>query len=679
MRSSFKTVLYVFEAESNLDLLIQRNRAQTVAKYVLCPLTTDLDFVNAVADRISSQLSPNTNIVPFATHFNQKALDIRDSFIKFISDLGNTRICKGENLKEYFKPADKGFSLWWLSLISAKNPVHSDSFHNLVKLLTIVEIINQHKCDEIWLDIASREVSLSLSDYAVAAGRTAWDLRGHKNDSEVLTILTEMWSALVYFKDFMAQVIWSKTSMSRWKERKKKLETIRWLLVTYFPFVDREKWRDQQFVDKYYEPLQMALEKRGKEQIAWLGIGVDTEGFGFRNTVQMGQRVNQWGNTFFWAEEWLKLWDIREIIGLYVRSLLRFLRRRSFFSEIRYQDGAISIKLWPLFKNDWYRSFCGTVLLQGILFYNIFRRVLGCLGTGTIVTYIAEMHAWEKALNIAARERPGLKTIGIQHTQVPLFLLNYFYHNTELADSDYVQTVPKPDYLACVGSIPMMLLEKNGWPTRNLFRLGAIRFQHYKELLANPIPWTKRDKVAIVALTIDSKAAREVLSLVYEAFHGRQGYKIVIKGHPFRPVPPLATSLGIELNRPPFEIVDVPLMEVLPRARVMIVAGSSASLEALACGCAVVIPRLASVVDLSPLSGVTDLPVYADNAQELRQVVDGIMAARESPISFDKCYELIHEYFDLLDSDEEFLGRLETRLASEESVAREKVPGASVR
>lgn len=439
--------------------------------------------------------------------------------------------------------------------------------------------------------------------------------------------------------------------------RKEVLKNSRFLFVTYFPFFDEEQLKRGRFIDKYYQPIQNALERK-QERFAWLALIVRTDDFDWGKSIALGRQVNEWGYSLYFFDEWLTLQDFFAIFGQHIRLSTKFLSKVPIISrEFNYPDTDRNI--WQIFKKDWYNSFCGMTLFQGLAYHRLFNRIFSRLRKNTVVTYIAEMHAWEKALNIAAREKKGLKVIGIQHTIVPLLLLNYFNHKTELRFPDGPSTVPKPDYLACVGKIPVKLFRDSGWEEKRVFVLGAIRFQHYKKCLKRKTPWRDRENKVVVALSISPEESKEVLFYVYHAFKDQKKYRVIIKGHPFCPVRPLVESLGIRLDKNVFKIVETPLSELLPAAKAMIVTESSATLESIACQCPVIVPLLPNMVDMNPLSGISDLPIYVTSPEELKIVVEKIMGGKKSHLSFEECKTFIENYCEFPDSDEVFLKRLE--------------------
>ena len=645
-------ILYVFDETAKWGQYFHIDKEST--KIFLCPLTVNQGCISTIAEKLRAKTKGDIIPLNFPKLFNEKAFSMRDEYLQFVAEFAEKKFLDGENLKEFFR--SKNFSTWWFSLIAEKNTLKSDSYHKLCQFLTILDIQKKYSCDEIWLDISDPELTQSVISQEKIGGFTSRVSRNSRSKSDSALIMSNFVKTFGYFLLSLLRFLKIKTKMRRLNARKEILKNSRFLLVTYFPFFDEKQLERGKFIDKYYQPIQNALERK-REQFAWLALIVRAPDFDWGKSVALGRQINEWGYPLYFSDEWLTLRDLFAIFGQYTRLSTKFLSKLPTISR-EFNCPDTDRNVWQIFKKDWYNSFCGITLFQGLAYHRLFNRAFSQLRKNTTITYVAEMHAWEKALNMAAREKKWLKVIGVQHTIVPLLLLNYFNHKTELRYGDNISTMPKPDYLACVGKIPAKLFKDSGWEKKRVFVLGAIRFQHYKKYLGREIPWNNRENKVVVALSISPEESREVLFYVYQAFKDQRRYQVIIKGHPFCPVRPLVDSLGIHLDKNVFKIVETPLSELLPTAKAMIVTESSATLESIACQCPVIVPLLPNMVDMNPLSGISDLPVYVSSPEELRKVVEKIVKRKKSPISFKKCKTFIEKYCDFPDSDEEFLRRI---------------------
>ena len=81
------------------------------------------------------------------------------------------------------------------------------------------------------------------------------------------------------------------------------------------------------------------------------------------------------------------------------------------------------------------------------------------------------------------------------------------------------------------------------------------------------------------------------------------------------------------------------------------------------------IRSMPGLLDISPLSGISDLPIHVSNPVQLKHVVDQIVEGDCSPVREEACRSLIEEYCDFPDSAKEFLIRLEKLRPNERKAA----------
>ena len=86
---------------------------------------------------------------------------------------------------------------------------------------------------------------------------------------------------------------------------------------------------------------------------------------------------------------------------------------------------------------------------------------------------------------------------------------------------------------------------------------------------------------------------------------------------------------------------------------------SSAALDALSCGCKVIIPRLFNIVDMNPLSGLCDLSVYANSPQELLTVTQQVLQEKEDQDFARKSQKFIYDYCEFVGAPSDWGKRLE--------------------
>jgi len=649
-----KNLIYIFDDTSDPKQCVSALRGIKSARVFLCPLTLSYRKILGVQEELSCITNCHTETISFVDYYHKKTFELKDEYIRFIAEFADKRFISGKSIKEFYRYPFKDFSLWWSSLVAEKNTLKTDSYQRFVKLKTLLDLAALHRCDEVWIDLEDT----GLTECLIMSSIKTQNLRDVQTNGDLVPFFKSMIAAVVKLVSFTYKMLLFRTALGSLKKRTTSLMRAKYILVTYFPLVDRKLFSRHIFMDKYYGPLQRSIEKHYRGDFVWLAMMNRLDNLSWRQSVTMGRQINEWGHTLFFIEEWLRLRDLLEGLVVYMWVATRFIRKVPKIKRA-FRFSAGKMEIWPLFKTDWYQSFCGKTLVESILYYRAFSNFLKYARKHATVLYMFEMHAWEKALNVSARERQNVKTIGIQHSIVPLLLLNYFPHSSEISNGDYIATMPKPDYLACVGKIPVRLFLKVGWDKKHVFSLGAIRFQYIRGLLGDVVPWDKRKDKIVVALSYSADESKEILKYILEAFRTGANYKVLIKGHPASPVEPILKDLNCTLDHNVFKVVSTPLDKLLSTAKAVIVNESTAALEAIACHCPVIIPRLMTTLDMNPLSGLSDLPIYVNSPQEMKRVVDQIVESKGGAHNFERCQTFIRSYFEFLDSDDAFLGRIE--------------------
>lgn len=658
MRSN--TALYVFDETCNVERLIRYRMKKNISLIFLCPITTDQDTISLTVKHLSSLENCKIVVIPYLEYFNKLAFLERDNFICFISEFGEKVRYGSVSFKEYFKYPHSSFSIWWLSLISEKNPLKSDSYHNLIKLLTILKLKKKYKCKCIILDIESAELSSTIMHDSRNSQYDCNDFKKHRMFPQIFCFLKNFLKAIKHYFYSIYKVFIAAFYVKNLDFRKEILKNAKYLAITYFPLVDKESLKKGKFINKYYGLLQQALENKYKKKLIWLAMAPGIDGFSFKESIKLGRQINIWNYPIYFLEEWIALKDLLIVLVNYIYFTMKCIINIPYLSKkFEYSEGRINI--WRIFEEDWFSSFAGSTLMSGIIYFRAFKNISNKLTRETVVTYLAENQAWEKALNFAFHENKTQRVIGILHTTVPLLLLPFFDFRDDLQrDSEIELTMPKPDYLACNGRIPLELLQAPAWDERKTFLWFAIRYQHLKKYLQKKIPWKNRQNKILVALSGSVKELKELLCYIHQAFCVQTDYQIIIKGHYTLPVHSLIRRLNLDFDKDTFIFSDEELDRLLPSVKAMVATGSSATLESIAFGCPVIIPKLSSVIDINPLSGISDLPVYVGSPKELQTTVNDIIRRKESPILYDKCKDFIENYFEFSDSENELIEKLES-------------------
>ncbi len=263
--------------------------------------------------------------------------------------------------------------------------------------------------------------------------------------------------------------------------------------------------------------------------------------------------------------------------------------------------------------------------MEGIIFFELYKKIFDYFSSASHCIYLAEMHAWENALNVAKRLRSQkVKTIGFLHTAISKNFFHYFHDYKEMKDDRKEIRLPLPDILACNGDIPFELMAKQRYP--NLKKVEAIRYlylnKHFSSIKsASDVEINNNSPVLLVAGSIDHVETASLISLLNAAFPEEQRFKIWLKGHPALPIEGILKSLNIDSRKCGYEIKNNPIDTLLKDATIVMAGATTVGIEALAFGCKVILPFFSDQMFMSPLAGFDKFYNKVCNPQELKLIV----------------------------------------------------------
>lgn len=622
------------------------------ARVVLFPLTSD----ESITDLLASELSGDgitCEIFPFVRTVNDKAIEWRESYLETLKDLSLLRVGR-KTLREHFRLPFHSLSVWWFSAVSEKNATKSKSYQRYV----ISRIVNEEavcrNCKSLVVMLKDVFLERALEKLMVESD-VECSVVHQKPGYAFWGCCASMWNEVI------RQVAWwrrVRIGMFERRNRLLQLAACKYLFVTYFPHIEREAFNEGKYVNRYIGPLQKAAEGKYPDGTATLALGLDSDGWTKYESIEIADQLNKGGSRIVLLEECLTPMDLIKglVLLLIINVKYSFLRQR-----IRSAVRAERMFLWDIWAEDFDETFLAGELVGPVLSYFAFRRLFSVIQIECCVSYIAEMYAWEAALNAARRPFKNIRAIALQHTIVSQLLLNYFESPHNLKWENDVLRLPLPDRIGCVGEITKKMLHDGGWPNERLFKLGALRMAPATTPSANE---NACSNAVIVALSYSMAEALEILSLVSRAFREEKNLLIYLKFHPAMSYVDISRKniLPSDLLSLPFVITEEPIEKLLCRSQVMIAGGTSSCLGALRMGRNVIVPLVASSLCINPLFGVSDIASFVATSAELRSETMKALVKRsesESARSFVDNYCLVHR------EDEEYLRRLEASLSDE--------------
>jgi surface carbohydrate biosynthesis protein (TIGR04326 family) len=615
-------ILFVFDEHLMIERISGSNgRANAIC---LFPLTTRYSIITAVENKMRSD-GCHLRLLQSAKLINTSAENLRGQYIRFIAELPEKVRYRTKNLKQIFA-IDRHASLWWFSLIAEKSPFKSDSFNRLAQLDAVVSVIKQEKIDKIMFGCRSEKLKNALQQYCCSHR-----IKFENLPARPICGLKERFrksQKLLYLKHSMILINSIIHTVLRTAIIKKQIGSLKraipqndnpLLFFAPYPNINEALAQNGVFKDKTYIYLQDALEN-DKRNIIWAAMYVRYNNISFKKSLEYAERFIKNGYSIFFPEEFNSLRTQIKTFFAVLKGGFKFLMlERNIHAAHTFGD----YNIYPLFKDDWYSSFIGETGYRGVMYYYAFRAILEKIKPEKCL-YLCEMQEWEKAL-ICAGNALGSRTslYGFQSGTVSRMLLNYFNYPPELSDGGSYH-LPRPNKIICNGRLPYSHLQESGWPRERLWVAEALRYTHFRKYPGLQ-PAGEKQNIVLLALSISPEESSSVLNIVHEAFKGRKDMEIWLRPHPALQLENVFKLSGMSAKNPLFKIDNGRLADTLLKARVVVVGQSSVSIEALACGCDVVIVDVPEWINMSPLKGMHSQVIRtADSARSLQEVISGI-------------------------------------------------------
>jgi surface carbohydrate biosynthesis protein (TIGR04326 family) len=264
-------------------------------------------------------------------------------------------------------------------------------------------------------------------------------------------------------------------------------------------------------------------------------------------------------------------------------------------------DGS-KLYLWPLLKNDWLSSLTGQTAVTNLLWWELFDAALRDMPRQKLGFYLYEEMGWERAFLHAWRKNGHGRIVGVSHTTVPFWHMNYF-HDPRSLRSDAAHPMPQPDLIAVNGLAMKSSLGNSGYPESTLVDVEALRYLHFEDIDRKKRSTDGGILRIIVLGDIIPSATRIMLGLVEAALKliGKECL-VTFKPHPATYIP---ASDFPDLEA---EETNKSLGELLNDFDIAVSAYSSSSaLDAYMAGLSVIVYWDGGDFNLSPLRGMEDV------------------------------------------------------------------------
>lgn len=459
----------------------------------------------------------------------QNADAIRSKILSFIYNVGEN-IANSSKTKLDFEP---GFDYFWMTQFQSRPYTQSAQLNTLAKVFALIEIINEHKFEQI--QICTADPNLSKIIFSIARSNYLGFKEISFNGTFTATSVKSQFKYAIP-KPILAMIaLWQQSRVA------KKLQTdgaspalsgsISFFDYWYrFGSTANEK---REFESQYWTNL---VEELQNIEVNWLHNLVD------QHTKSELRGVSSLKNDFNLANAKNRhsiIDSINEptVILKSAKSYLRLLirTRRLWKYEPAFVLEETSTNFWPIFKNEWLNSLRGYEAMINCVRFHRLESILQRLPKQQIGFYLIENQPWEMALIHLWRKHGHGQLVGVAHSTVRFWDLRLMSDPHRFLD-DAKNTMPRPNLVAINGPLARASLVAAGYPENELVDVEALMYQH----LANaptidrhkPGKSTKPTTILVATDFLDS-ATRTQMKLLNEFLQSTESknVRVLLKPH----------------------------------------------------------------------------------------------------------------------------------------------------
>lgn len=506
---------------------------------------------------------------------------LREPFLDYVADIGRLQ-------KKPF--------IWWTGSFASKSPFQTD-FFLLLCYRALVEGLSREvsieQClivfiEDSWLYEQLREEKKEDGNFQFHGKKY---LLRSKIDSLLIGFIARcaLFLYLIMFKTLL-RALYTCFALSRGREAKKGMTG---LLV----FVEARAFKKDKmtFEDVYLGAAGRFLKEEGVPV-----LHVPYLKFSWRYMLRVARNKEPF---------WPLIFDLS--VYRMLESLLLYWK----FECAPAQRAIKEFRVDYLLQREFWKELRSVSANQMAMYYFAFNRFFARVRSCAFV-YVFENQPFEKMICLAAKNSPGVKLIGYNHSFTGWHDLGHFLGRDE---KDFM---PLPHRIMTLGSYILKMFHEHGrYPDGILRNGGAWRYAYLweenRDEKSSVHNGTSRPPAVLVVAPIEPNLSRILLLELKRAFlHSGDTISFLIKCHPLMPFSALGISMG---DDPKFKIVYEAIDKLAPLADAVIYTASTVGAEVFVKGKKVIrfVPESYILVD--PLEGLPEhlyFTCYEGNCRE---------------------------------------------------------------
>jgi len=414
------------------------------------------------------------NAVSISDVLEQNADEIRSKILNFI-------YCVGENVANSSKTKlkfESDFDYFWMTQFQSRPYTQSAQLNNLAKIFTVIEIIKQHKFEQIQICTADKNLSTIIASIAESNSLRFKEIAFN---GDVSTTSTKSQFKKLTPKPLLAFISLLQQSRVAAKLKTNKTSPTHTTLSGSISFFDY--WyrfgatvnETRKFESQYWTNLVGELKDT---DVNWLHNLVDQhkkseliKAGSLQNDFNLANTNNQHLIIDSITESRIVLKSAKSYLKLLIQSLWL----KKYKAAFTLSDTPINF--WPLFKNEWLNSLRGYEAMINCIRFHRLEFILQRLPKQRLGFYLIENQPWEMALIHLWRKYNHGQLVGVAHSTVRFWDLRLMSDLRRFLDISK-NTMPRPDLVAVNGPLAHASLVDAGYPENELVDVEALMYQH---------------------------------------------------------------------------------------------------------------------------------------------------------------------------------------------------------
>ena len=544
-------------------------------------------------------------VISIPQYIDANATRLRSLYLKFIFDLGNSKILK-KRFSDYLKMGD-GFNLWHASALVEKSPHKTPEIIDCIKLIALDELIVSHELKNVFSNIKNKSINKSIKHICKLRGVQFRERINYKPD--LPGFIGSCVSHVIQALGYLCRYLYQRTVLTSTKKRSFIADNSV-LIMAYLAHLDERKYADGVYYSYEWSPL---IEKIKSKNISinishiFVSTPIIKTPKDALSVLNEDNKSSACKTVHSFLDSYISAFGVIRIIGRWILCM-RINVQLLLVGKLFVVQGT-GVNLWPVLKNCYKSSIYGKICMRNLLSHELLNTFLRSIPRQNLGFYLCENQGWEMAFLHAWRKHGHGKVVGVCPTTIPFWHLYNFSHSLSYEQDD-LYTRPMPDFLALNSEDAFREMKSVGYPENKIYRVEALRYLDLKD--STEMNSVRNLQKILILGEYPGQSMAKMMGIMKDVVLKYQSiYNFSIKFHP---------ACNVEIPdeiRNAISVIGNPISDIISNFDVVISGnGTSAALDALVLGVPTFIYHDPSQLNLSPLFGFGDA-VFFSNKEEL--------------------------------------------------------------